>query len=75
MRYLKKRPAAVLVFENVLKLAVQRAADAGKKRPVEQQHDVLTKIGFAGTWLLLNSKSFALVQSRPRVYMIYFHGG
>lgn len=63
------------MFENVLKITAKRQADAGKEPPVKQQHEVLTKLGYDGTWFKLNSSSFGLGQSRPRVYMVYFHGG
>jgi site-specific DNA-cytosine methylase len=75
IRYLKKRPAPVLVMENVAKIEATRKADQGKKVPVQQQHDVLRKFGYQGSWLKLNSKEFALAQSRPRTYMVYFHAG
>ena len=75
MKYVTRRPPPILILENVAKITARRQADSGKPSPVVQQHELLRKYGYAGTWFKLNACHYALAQSRPRVYMVYYHGG
>ncbi len=73
MKYIRKRPPPIVIFENVSKILATRKADGGKPPPVIQQDSLFTNLGYSGTWFELNSKDYGLAQSRPRVYMVYFH--
>ena len=75
LKYVRKKPPAVLVFENVPKIAARRSADARKKKapPVVQQDQELMKHGYMGKWFMLNTKCYGLAQSRLRAYVVYFH--
>jgi len=74
LKYLENRPAKLLLLENTKLIAGKRAADLGKV-PVIEQHAVLSKLGYEGLWMNLPAQCFALAQSNPRIYMMYFRAG